>query len=211
MSTPTATWQNILAIDNIYTLDNILSKKSDVVLSQYSTSPRLMGLMAACQAQMDACPDMELFHHNVFDLDTATGVSLDLWGQILGISRSLQTDSGPIIWEDDDYKFLLWQKALANISDATAATLTRLLTAYFDEGQAYILDNQDMTIRVVTEFFATDTQSAILENYGLLCLGAGVGWEWYQIPLSETFGFDGSGLQPFNQAPFVYLDVIQMS
>ena len=59
-----------------------------------------------------------------------------------------------------------------------------------------------MTVRVVFEFFPSAEQSAILDNYGLLTRGAGVGWEFYQIVPSETFGFDGSGLQPFNQAPF---------
>lgn len=59
-----------------------------------------------------------------------------------------------------------------------------------------------MTIRVVFEFYADAIQTAILQNYGLLARGGGVGWEWYQIDPATTFGFDGSALQPFNQGIF---------
>ena len=43
---------------------------------------------------------------------------------------------------------------------------------------------------------------ALFKEYGLLNLGAGVGFEFYQIEPDETFGFNGSGLQPFGQGVF---------
>ena len=76
-----------------------------------------------------------------------------------------------------------------------------LLDRLFD-GTVYVLDHQNMTIRVVFEFYADAIQTAILQNYGLLARGGGVGWEWYQIDPATTFGFDGSALQPFNQGIF---------
>ena len=44
-------------------------------------------------------------------------------------------------------------------------------------------------------------ERAILEQYGLLAKGAGVGFRWVEIPL-PVFGFAEAGYDPFDQAPF---------
>lgn len=108
---------------------------------------------------------------------------------------------------DESYRKLIYYKALSNISDSTAASQNRLLSLLFDE-HVDVLDLQNivprgvMKIRVVFHFYLTEYEKAILNNYGLLNRGAGVGWEWYQLPEETVFGFNGSGLQPFNQGNF---------
>ena len=195
------TWQNVFDDTNILARGNLLSLRSAAIQSQYSASPHLLALCAGFQTQLDASPQIDLIFDDIVNIKTASGVSLDLWGRILAMPRTLNTPDAQITWPDETYRFLLLYKALANISSADAATQNRLLTELFEQN-VYVLDNQNMTVRVVFEFFPSAEQSAILDNYGLLTRGAGVGWEFYQIVPEETFGFDGSGLQPFNQAPF---------
>ena len=66
----------------------------------------------------------------------------------------------------------------------------------------YVFNFAPMVVRVVFLFYLTPYQRALLQKYGLLNLGAGVGFEFYQIDPDGTFGFDGSGLQPFGQGIF---------
>lgn len=196
-----ATWQNFEELDNVSSVDNVLSVKSDAIISQYTTSPKMNALFDLFQRGMDANNEIDSIFYNLVDLNTATGTSLDIWGRILGISRTLKTDDGQIVWDDEDYRFLLWYKAASNIGSSDAKTIKKMLKTLFGD-DLYLVDFQDMSIRIVFDFYLTDTQSAMLKYYGLLNRGAGVGWDYYQIDLDKTFGFDGSGLQPFNQGIF---------
>ena len=199
MGTPT--WRDMDEVGDLFSLADVGSLASDAIQSQYAASPHLTGLVAGFQRRLDASADLDLIFDNLVWLPTASGVSLDVWGRIVGIQRGLMTEEGQIVWDDSAYRFLILYKALANISASDAETLNSLLDRLFD-GTVYVLDHQNMTIRVVFEFYADAIQTAILQNYGLLARGGGVGWEWYQIDPATTFGFDGSALQPFNQGIF---------
>lgn len=199
MGTPT--WRDMNEVGDLFSLADVGSLASDAIQSQYAASPHLTGLVAGFQRRLDASADLDLIFDNLVWLPTASGVSLDVWGRIVGIPRGLMTEEGQIVWDDSAYRFLILYKALANISASDVETLNSLLDRLFD-GTVYVLDHQNMTIRVVFEFYADAIQTAILQNYGLLARGGGVGWEWYQIDPATTFGFDGSALQPFNQGIF---------
>lgn len=199
MGTPT--WRDMDEVGDLFSLADVGSLASDAIQSQYAASPHLTGLVAGFQRRLDASADLDLIFDNLVWLPTASGVSLDVWGRIVGIPRGPMTEEGQIVWDDSAYRFLILYKALANISASDAETLNSLLDRLFD-GTVYVLDHQNMTIRVVFEFYADAIQTAILQNYGLLARGGGVGWEWYQIDPATTFGFDGSALQPFNQGIF---------
>lgn len=62
----------------------------ETILSQYSSSPRLMALIFGLAEVLGTQKDLQTFYKNVFDIDTAKGVGLDIWGRIVGISRSAQ-------------------------------------------------------------------------------------------------------------------------
>ena len=196
-----ATWKNVFEDENLLKRGNLLSLASYAIESQYAASPAINALCAGFQGELDASADIDLIFNNLININTATGTSLDVWGRILAIPRTLTTATGQTTWDDDTYRFLLLYKALANISAADAATQNNLLSQLFGE-ETFVLDNQNMTLRVVTLFLPDAMQQAILNAYGLLTRGAGVGWEFYQIIPEQTFGFNGSGLQPFNQAVF---------
>ena len=50
---------------------------------------------------------------------------------------------------------------------------------------------------------------ALFKQYSLQCLGAGVGWEYYIIDPQETFGFDGSLMETFDQGIFNPYGIVQ--
>lgn len=196
------------------------------IQSQYGASPHIIGIVEAAAKQLDPTGDIRTFYGKVFNPLTAEGVGLDIWGRIVGASRYLPVDNEDFFGfygqnlnpmnqapffntgatdlfrlTDEAYRTLIFLKAAANISTATLPSIKEILTALFDE-PVLVMNIGEMKVRVVFEFFLTPYQRAIFETYGLLNLGAGVGFEYYQIDPKNTFGFFGSELQPFNQGTF---------
>lgn len=62
----------------------------DTLLSQYASSPSLLALIEGANDAIDPAADITRFFQQVWNLDTATGWGLDVWGRILGVSRNLQ-------------------------------------------------------------------------------------------------------------------------
>ena len=203
---------------------NELAEKT--IQSQYGASPHILGIVKAAAAQLDPTGDIRTFYNEVFNPLTAHGVGLDIWGRIVGASRYLTVDNedffgfygqqlnpmnqAPFYNEgdtsvfemtDEAFRTLIFLKAAANIGNATLPSIKQILTALFED-TVLVMNIGNMKVRVVFEFFLTPYQRAIFQNYGLLNLGAGVGFEYYQIDPAETFGFNGSGLQPMNQGIF---------
>lgn len=201
------TWKNMDDVADFRELYDVGSLASIAIQSQYAASPTMVKLAGSFQDTMDASSDLDTIYNCLFWLPTCTGVALDYWGDIVAIKRQLNTSSGQIVWDDETYRFLILYKAVANISASDAASINDLLTRLFGEG-VFIYDKQNMTIRIITLFYADDQQKAILTNYGLLARGGGVGWEWLQVRPEETFGFTHSELQPFNQGVFLPYDII---
>ena len=196
------------------------------IQSQYGASPHIIGIVEAAAKQLDPTGDIKKFYDKVFNPLTAEGVGLDIWGRIVGASRYLPVDNEDFFGfygqnlnpmnqspffntgdtdlfrlTDEAYRTLIFLKAAANIGTATLPSIKEILTALFDE-PVLVMNIGEMKVRVVFEFFLTPYQRAIFETYGLFNLGAGVGFEYYQIDPAQTFGFSGSGLLPMNQGVF---------
>lgn len=196
------------------------------IQSQYGASPHIIGIVEAAAKQLDPTGDIKTFYDKVFNPLTAEGVGLDVWGRIVGASRYINVDNedffgfygsqlnpmnqAPFYNEgdtsvfemtDEAFRTLIFLKAAANIGNATLPSIKEILTALFDD-PVLVMNIGNMKVRVVFEFFLTPYQRAIFATYGLFNLGAGVGFEFYQIAPAQTFGFNGSNLQPFNQGVF---------
>ena len=196
------------------------------IQSQYGASPHIIGIVEAAAKQLDPTGDIKTFYDKVINPLTAEGVGLDVWGRIVGASRYLPVENEDFFGfygqqlnpmnqapffntgdtdlfrlTDEAYRTLIFLKAAANIGTATLPSIKEILTALFDD-PVLVMNIGNMKVRVVFEFFLTPYQRAIFETYGLFNLGAGVGFEFYQIDPAQTFGFNGSKLQPFNQGVF---------
>lgn len=59
------------------------------VISQYANSPSLMALINNMEQYIDPRTDLDNFYNFVWNVDTAQGFGLDVWGRIVGVSRLL--------------------------------------------------------------------------------------------------------------------------
>lgn len=61
----------------------------DTILTQYAASPNIRSLIETFNTSMDMSDFTEEFLTAIWDVSTATGYGLDVWGKIVGVSRLL--------------------------------------------------------------------------------------------------------------------------
>lgn len=174
----------------------------------------------------------DAFFDGVFDLNTAKGFGLDIWGRILAKDRYLNLDAAENLgfdegdqaddwypfddgtWyngesvgtnyrlSDEAYRVILLMKAFANIAQTTIPNMNRILMEIFgDRGHVYVVDLGDMAIKVVFNFPLSQYEKAVIES-GVFPHPGGVEITMQYVS-KQYFGFEGTQLQPFNQAPFL--------
>lgn len=57
------------------------------VASQYANSPIIMQLLRDMNSFIDPRVDLDAFFTNIWNVQTATGYGLDVWGRIVGVNR----------------------------------------------------------------------------------------------------------------------------
>ena len=65
----------------------------ETLLSQYVDSPTLVGLLQSFNDAVDPTINIANFYSNIWNIATAVGNGLDIWGQIVGVSRYLQVSA----------------------------------------------------------------------------------------------------------------------
>lgn len=180
------------------------------VISQYANSPILLELIENFASYFDAAARIETFYDMLWNVDTAQGYGLDVWGRIVGVGRVLQIPDGKFFGfeeatdtsadpfgqspyfsgglltsnfslADDAYRLLILAKAAANIWDGSVPGLNNILRLLFPGQVCYVVDNQDMTIEYTFEFPLTPVQLAVVANSGILPRPCGVSATVVQI------------------------------
>ena len=64
------------------------------IISQYGNSPILRQLIQNTNDCIDPATDITNFYNMVWNINTAQGFGLDIWGRILGVNRVLNVASG---------------------------------------------------------------------------------------------------------------------
>jgi hypothetical protein len=167
---------------------------SQTLLSRFSGAPIIVALISSFDAAMDPSANIAAFLQYIWDVRTAVGNGLNIWGKIVGIPRTVPS-SPPITLDDFDYQTLILVKAAANIGNVTIPTLNRLLSAIFaNSGFVHVQDNLNMTLTYVFNFPPTSAQVAIVQSSGAMPRPAGVGitFSFPGMP-NPAFGFDSSG------------------
>ena len=133
------------------------------IISQYGTSATITKLIQNMNGYLDPRADFDTFFDFVWNVETAQGFGLDIWGRIVHIARTLlipppienfgfneaglqakpfneapfydgiPPTSETYFLADDAYRKLILVKALANISATNAATLNQLLQNLFGD------------------------------------------------------------------------------
>jgi hypothetical protein len=131
------------------------------VISQYGNSPRLLQLINNVNEYIDPSIDIDNFYDFVWNIETAVGFGLDIWGRIVGISRNLQLPDTPQFFgysqalpgsfpfsqepffsgqapltntyslSDDYFRILILAKALSNLSATTVPAINAIMNYVF--------------------------------------------------------------------------------
>lgn len=169
------------------------------VLSQYANSPVMLQMIGFFSSWLDLGNRFREFYSLIWNIDTAVGYGLDVWGRILGVTRVIEIPTGDYLGfeqqdealtfghgilfrgvsltdssalTDDAYRVLLMAKAALNITNASAPSINQILLALFDDG--YVRDNLDMTMTYVFSEPLSPVQTSIIFNSGVLPRPCGV-------------------------------------
>jgi hypothetical protein len=192
---------------------------SGSILSQFQNSPTIVSLVESLEAYIDPKVNLDAFYNLVMNVlaDGATlnTYGLDVWGRIVGVSRNLNIPAdivnpggysftaGTYVLDNPSFRTLILIKALANITDCSIPSLNGLLSKLFaGRGRTYVIDHANMTMDMVFEFYLLPFEYAIVSASLAVPHPAGVLVNIIQIGAADTFGFDGSDFQPFDQGTF---------
>lgn len=211
---------------------------NETIQSQYGDSPHIKGVIQNYYSYLDPKSDIDLIYDKMINIYTAEGYGLDVWGRIVGISREFvavddQFDylgfdntpynmdrietfnnapfykmvNGKVQLQDDAYRTYILIKALINISNVSLNSLNYIFTQLFKEADIKVLHVNTMILRLLVMGKITEAQIGAIRN--IQWLPAGVGLQFYHV-ITPCFGFNGSGLEPFNQGTFATYEVIDL-
>lgn len=176
---------------------------AQTVISQYQNSPVLMQLVDNLVVYFDPTVRLNDFYNDIWNIDSATGYGLDVWGRILGVGRILHIPvdqdylgfessadaftfdygiwyGGPGITQnfymaDGLYRRVLLAKAFANICDGSIPAINQILINLFqDYGNVYVADNLDMTVTYTSDDPLSPPDATLLRESGVIPKPAGV-------------------------------------
>lgn len=204
----------------------------DTIQSQYSDSPVIISLIENTYEVITPQKDFDIFYKNVFDVRTASGWGLDVWGRLVACNREIVTgefqndyvgfesannvlnpdletfDNAPFYspvvsqtfyLEDNAYRLLVMCKAMTNISTGTLPEINSILKKVLPNHNVAVVKVDTMHLRILIHDYISDWQETAFLRLPLI--PAGVDYDVYQLD-PKTFGFDGSGLEPFNNGIF---------
>jgi hypothetical protein len=176
----------------------------DTILSQFANSPVLTTLIGNMDAYLDQTANLDSFYDLIFNVATAQGYGLDIWGKIVNVSRILDVpgtaeyfgfeeagigadpfNTQPFfsgqqlttnyILSDSAYRVLIYAKALANICDGSIPSINQILLRLFpNRGNCFVTDGLDMTMEYTFQFILSPVELAIVAQSGALPKPTGV-------------------------------------
>ncbi|ENL8513230.1 DUF2612 domain-containing protein [Providencia rettgeri] len=202
------------------------------LMSQYANSTIIISILKSANESIDPSNNIDDFYSLVFNVHTAQGVGLDIWGRIVGIDRGISipdpdedyfgfdgtekylpfnqapfysgdSSESAYMMSDESFREVIIMKAYANIIYATAPNINAFLKDSFTRGRAYYLITGHMKARYVFEYRLSEFEKNLIFNHNILPKPCGVEVSITELPVSEYFGFYKTGFQPFNQAPFI--------
>lgn len=177
----------------------------ECLLWQYDNAPRLQSLIQSMQDDLNTNTRdfWNDFYTNVFNLDTANSFGLTVWGILLGVERPKYTSSGQeYIYTDEMYKKYLKARSILYANNGSIYDMNKYFEFLFPNKPILVVDNLDMTIRVVFYYTPSNDELVLVNNPNFLPRPSGVKLEVAVIPPDKIFGFDGSTLSGFDQGTF---------
>lgn len=173
------------------------------VLSQYANSPKITAIITSFNAAMDQTENIDNLYDMIWNITTAQGYGLDVWGRIVGVSRVLKfpgnvdylgfNEAGSwtgfgqgilysgggttsnFLLTNTDFRRLIMAKAAGNISDGSIPSVNAILLALFPlRGACFVADGLNMQLTYTFQFPLTAVELAIIQQSGVLPSGCGV-------------------------------------
>lgn len=174
------------------------------IISQYANSPAIKLLIEGWNQAVDPSGNIDSFYSLVWNVATAVGYGLDVWGRIVGVQRVLtigaskffgfeeatsvsadpfnqapyysgQPSTENFALSDEAFRLLILAKAAANIGEASTPFINALLMFLFPlRGNVYVIDHGNMTMTINFTFSLTPVEVSIVNNSGVLPIPAGV-------------------------------------
>ncbi len=142
------------------------------------------------------------FFNNIYNLDTAKNIGLDLWGERLNFPRTIKYideitgKESLMTLQDDEYRLILQIVTLKLYTRMSVPGINKALKELFSfyNARAYTVDNQDMTyVNFVFLWEIPEYLKQAFNNYDLLPHPMAVGTR-YREAFAQIFGFKGQNL-----------------
>jgi len=190
------------------------------ILAQYANSPIILEIIDTFDSAVSLDKDAENFYKLAWNISTAIGEFLDIWGRIVNVTRVISlpvsnyfgfsegsykgfgqakfyagtTASTNYALSDDAFRLLILAKALFNISRTTYSVYNKILMQLFpNRGRAYIGTSGNMNVRLTFEFYLQSWELAILKQSNVFEPPTGVNFYIMEYPTATTFGFLETG------------------
>ena len=194
-------------IQDIFTFDTNLIQN---ILWQYENATSLKSLITQKEAWYNTnLNDFWLYIvDNFLNIQTANDWGLNLWGNILNVSRIYTVNGVQTTLSTELFRKLILGKLQLIRSNGTVPEINKYLNFIFSEHitensyAALVKDNFDMTVYYVLNFVPTDEELALIFSRSFLPTPAGVKDKIYLLDQTTIFGFYNTGFMPFNTAPF---------
>ena len=193
------------------------------MISQYANSPVITKLDEGLRTLFDDTDFTVDWYNAVFDMATATGFGLDIWGRILDRNREFVYNGTKYLLQGEQtidgihftaeemenlYRKVLQLTAMRYLGNASISAINQLLDVVFrEEGKCYCIEYGVMQIRFVFRFYMNNLLKAIIENLNPHPSGVLSTFEY--LPTKRYFGFfvygqdaDGQPYLPFDNGPF---------
>lgn len=174
------------------------------VISQYANSPILTGIITSFNDAVDQTENLDSFYDLIWNVLTAEGYGLDVWGRIVVAPRTIavggststfgfnesgndwvgfnqapftqgQSVTSNVTLTDALYRPLVLAKAATNIWDGSIPSLNAILLAYFQgRGQVYVQDGLNMSMTYVFNFGLTPLDLGVIGSAGVFPQPAGI-------------------------------------
>lgn len=177
---------------------------------QYDNAPVIQSLAASKNSWYS--DNLTGFWQNIaadfLDINTANDWGLNLWGKILQVKRLYNVNGEQISLSTELYRRLILAKLQLIKMNGTVPEINSYLNFIFapyateTSYAAYVQDNRDMTVSYIINFDPTDEELALIQSRSIFPTPAGVEDNIIVLTENAIFGFEGSGFQPWNQAPF---------
>jgi Protein of unknown function (DUF2612) len=173
------------------------------IIGQYANSPIITQLVQNFATYIDPTQNLDAFFDLIWNVDTAQGAGLDIWGRIVGVTRTLTIQSTRYLgfhsqgitvdpfnqspWYsgvpstsnfnllDKDFRRLILTKAFVNICNGSIQSINQALISLFPgRGNCHVQDDGGMHMTYVFPFVLTPVEQSIVQNSGVLPQPTGV-------------------------------------